>query len=192
MVPLKYSNDTAPYKKLNFFPPFLELGLGHPSVTCSWHVLWRTGQQFDRDAGGKKKGMENAVIFSGQCCRAPLLLWKKDTLLLCNRFETLWSPLANHFVWNTMFSCLFPILKQTRNSCEIGSTFASSLSEHSDSLKIKIQIWVEENVLTALWGLFPEGADWAYKMAAEKASKFIPVLGPWCIYFCENRDKSCN
>lgn len=55
MVPLKYSNDTAPYKKLNFFPPFLVLGVGHPSVTCSWHVLWRTGQQFYRDAGGKKK-----------------------------------------------------------------------------------------------------------------------------------------
>lgn len=67
-----------------------------------------------------------------------------------------------------------------------------SLSEHSDPLKIKIQTWVEENVLTALWGLLPEGADWAHKMVAEKASKLIAVLGPWCMYFCENRDKSCN
>lgn len=83
MVPLKYSNDTAPYKKLNFFPPFLVLGVGHPSVTCSWHVLWRTGQQFYRDAGGKKKKAWKMQLFSLASVAELLYYFERRTHCSC-------------------------------------------------------------------------------------------------------------
>lgn len=139
--------------------------------------------------------VENTVIFFGQCCQTLLLPWEKDEPLQCNRFEnvvTVSKPLCQEILRGFRLTSYSETNRKL--SCETGSPFDSSQSEHTDPLKIRPQTGGKNCSPIALGGhglnVFQRGIGEGFWTCSIKACSLCSGHG--AMYICENWDNSSN